>query len=176
MTSDKTMVEEMAQRFWAKVDRRSDDECWEWLARRAERGYGQYRHEGRTVRAHRHAWRLANGPIPSGLLVCHHCDNPPCCNPAHLFLGTDADNVHDMVSKGRNVRPPRDESSVNFPRGERCHAAKLTEGQVIEIRRRYDAGDKRMEMAREFGVDYTLIWQIGKRKAWKHVPEEMQHA
>lgn len=94
----------LADRFWPKVDRRGPDECWPWKAARRAAGYGKIG-RGKSGRgwmlAHRASWELAHGPISSETLVLHRCDNPPCVNPAHLFLGTHADNVHDMVAKGR---------------------------------------------------------------------------
>jgi hypothetical protein len=98
------------ERFWAKVDRSGGpDACWLWTAGtfRLRNGYGKFGADpaaSRTVYAHRFAYELSHGPIPPGLLVCHHCDNPPCCNPAHLFLGTIADNMRDMSDKGRAAR------------------------------------------------------------------------
>ncbi len=90
-----------AARFWAKVDIGAPDKCWEWQASCNPAGYGGFQFNGRFGKAHRAAWELANGPIPEGICVLHRCDNPPCCNPAHLWLGTYADNHRDAVAKGR---------------------------------------------------------------------------
>lgn len=90
--------------FWTKVDRSDGpDACWPILGFRDKDGYGQARLNGRKYRAHRLAWELAFGPIPGWTQVLHHCDNPPCCNPAHLFLGTQSDNRWDCVTKGRDA-------------------------------------------------------------------------
>lgn len=96
-----TIIEEPA-RFWIRVDGSAgDDACWPWLGARDPKGYGQ---AGKRWRAHRVAMFLTNGPIPPGMFVCHHCDNPPCCNPAHLFIGTVTDNMRDCAAKGRTSR------------------------------------------------------------------------
>jgi hypothetical protein len=91
------------QRFWEKVDRRGPDQCWLWTAALTGNGYGVIRLDTHLprVQAHRASWMLSNGPIPDGLWVLHRCDTPRCVNPAHLFLGTRADNVQDMIAKGR---------------------------------------------------------------------------
>src|SRR4051794_14535196 len=98
-----------AERFWSKVDIRGPEDCWPWTASKLPRGYGQIYHSGlrRPVAAQRMAWELTRGAIPPGLGVLHSCDNPPCVNPAHLWIGTDADNHADMVAKGRNSCNPR---------------------------------------------------------------------
>jgi hypothetical protein len=101
------------EQFWAKVDVRGPEECWEWKRRRSHRGYGETRWGGKTERANRRAWLLVNGPIPIGVSVLHHCDNPPCCNPAHLFLGTHTDNMRDMAAKGRTAG----QSKTHCPQG-----------------------------------------------------------
>lgn len=106
-------------RLLARLSRPSDDACWVWTGFRDRKGYGQIALDGRRGvhgYTHRVAWELHNGPIPDGLWVLHRCDNPPCCNPAHLFLGTAADNNRDMAAKGRHVG-----------------TTKLTSRQVVEI-------------------------------------------
>ena len=98
------------ERFWNKIDRREPNECWPWIGG-ISRGYGHWSFwesgKCRSTTSHRKAWELANGPIPAGLFVLHRCDNPPCCNPAHLWLGTHADNMADKVAKGRQWRGGR---------------------------------------------------------------------
>src|SRR5262245_56068801 len=114
------------ERFWRKVERGDASVCWPWKAARSS-GYGVLRVAGRNIRANRLAWELTHGPVPPGLWVLHRCDNPPCCNPAHLFLGSNEDNVRDMQSKGR-ARPPLPRRGATHP------MAKLTLDQVAEIR------------------------------------------
>lgn len=94
-------------RFWPKVEK--GDGCWEWQAHRNPEGYGVIGIDRVPVGAHRVAWELTYGPIPEGIYVCHHCDNPPCVRPDHLFLGTNSDNIIDAMSKHRiePVRPPK---------------------------------------------------------------------
>ena len=89
------------ERFWAKVQK--SDGCWLWTAYRNEKGYGRFDDGTITHQAHRLAWALTNGPVADGLLVCHKCDNPPCCNPDHLFVGTQKDNMQDAKQKGRRA-------------------------------------------------------------------------
>lgn len=96
----------VADRFWERVEVADSDECWEWQGSCFPKGYGQMwvgpKGSGTMCRTHRLSWWMHRGPIPDGLKILHHCDNPPCVNPSHLFLGTNDDNMEDMVSKGRS--------------------------------------------------------------------------
>lgn len=139
--------------FWAKVLVTTPDECWLWPRAKSPKGYGATHYKHELWRTHRLAYYLTYG-----MHVCHTCDNPPCCNPKHLFLGTNADNTADKVTKGRTSR-------VN---GTANGANKLTEEQVKNIRIEYVpglVGHKRL--AKKYGVSQTTIKDILTRKIWK---------
>lgn len=140
--------------------------CWVWMGARTAKGYGTVHEDGRSRYAHRLAWEEVNGPIPDGLQACHHCDNPPCVRPDHLFLGTPADNTHDMMAKGR----ARGGRAVGAPHP----TTKLTPASVREIRRRRDSGESVWSLAREFDVDRHVISRVALRRIWTHVPEEIR--
>jgi hypothetical protein len=156
------------QRFWAKVDKNGPvpahrpelGQCWMWTAATNEHGYGVMRPEGKrtgpTIKAHRVSMTLA-GQDPKDRCVLHRCDNPPCVNPAHLMLGTMADNTQDMVAKHRGLI------------GECNGNAKLTEQAVLEIRRRRTSGELRKVLIAEFGVSGATITRIAKGEGWRHV-------
>lgn len=162
----------LADRFWGNVDKNGPfhplllSRCWLWTAAKAGNGYGRtsVTSAGRgryDAYAHRASWQMANGPIPSGLEVCHRCDNPPCVNPAHLFLATHQANVTDMVQKGRQRTVPLC--------GEINGRAKLTEADVATIRALYAEGRAYRQIAAEFAVTPENILHIAKRRTWKHV-------
>lgn len=147
----------LEDRLWRSVDIGNAEDCWEWQRSCFSSGYGQIR-VGKTVETtHRVAWKLSKGEIPSGLFVCHTCDNRPCCNPSHLFLGSPLDNMRDKVDKGRQAR-------LN---GETNPASKLTNQEVIEIRNCANGGDK--EIAEEYGVSRRLVRLIRQHKIWTHL-------
>lgn len=150
-------------RLCEKVDQRGPDECWEWTARRTRDGYGQFRMGGKgspNVHAHRALWVLMEGSIPDGLVVCHTCDNPPCCNPRHLFLGTPADNTADMVAKGRGARLL----------GEDSPHTSLKDRDVHRIRERAAEGETQEAIAADYGLSRAAIGLILCRKNWSHLP------
>jgi hypothetical protein len=162
-------------RFVSRVSVAGPGECWLWHARLWKSGYGSFSVNGRDERAHRVAWALANGPIPEGMCVLHRCDNPPCCNPAHLFLGTPAVNARDRSAKGRSATGARHGSRthpemVPCMKGERNPSAKLTARVVRKIR---DSFTGRLGEMSEFavlhGVSVSTVSNILAGKVWKQV-------
>ena len=160
------MTRSLADRLWARVARQPSG-CWEWKGYILHTGYGQLSRgprNGGQVLSHRAAWEVTYGPIPEGLFVCHRCDNPPCINPEHLFLGTHADNMADMVAKGRNA------VNASVPGWTR----RLSDEQVAEIRRRHirgirpelRSGSSTSELAKEFdcGERYIRGLVSGERR------------
>lgn len=157
------------ERFWAKVDKRGPvsvhrpelGPCQVWTEHTTKAGYGQfYLHSGDPRLAHSVSYALTKGPVPPRLHVCHHCDNPPCVRPDHLFIGTAADNARDMVAKGR--QGPR------YPGSERANA-RLTEEDVRAIRAVPYFYGRARRLARLYGVSDHTIRDVLTGKAWRHV-------
>jgi hypothetical protein len=146
-------------RFWAKVDKRGPEDCWLWTAHRCEWGYGTFNTGPRMMKAHRVAFELANGPIPTGLCVCHRCDVPACVNPAHLFLGTNSDNVADKVAKGRQARTI----------GESHPMVKLTEAIVFDLRADRAGGMTYRKLAAKYAISLRQAHRIARGKSWAHL-------
>lgn len=161
------------ERFWSKVDVRGPDECWEWKAGRfSGKGYGMFWVDGKNIGAHVFSFMINYGTATGGLYVCHRCDNPPCVNPSHLFLGTPKDNAEDMVAKGRqnNTRPP----GSHYQRGEDVHGSKLTWEKVREIRRLYQKGVRGLSstaLGMQYGVEHRAILDIVHNITWKEESE-----
>lgn len=184
-----TVYQMTAERFWARVTRGNG--CWLWTGPKVGRGYGKVNWRGKTARAHRVAWEITYGLIPDGMWVLHKCDNPACCRPNHLFLGTCADNVRDMCEKGRQAqgnrsgnhthpeRRPRGDAHYSrirpeaLARGEKHGNAKLTDADVREIRALYRTSNISIRaLAHRFGVSTCPIYQIVRGNAWQHVIDE----
>lgn len=158
------MASTRAKLFWAKVDQSpGPDGCWPWIASRHYHGYGRFR-VGRHAHtaAHRVAWALHNGRDPGQMFVCHSCDNRWCCNPAHLWLGTNDDNMADMNAKGRHHAPPS--------KGELNGNAKLTKEQVEFIKKQIEAGKTNTSIALLFEITHQLVSRIRRGKAWGGKP------
>lgn len=147
----------LAERVWRRVDKSGGpDACWPFAeAGRNAKGYGVLGGRPKNL-AHRVAYEAANGPIPDDLFVLHRCDNPPCCNPAHLFPGTNTDNMRDMSAKGRAADM----------RNERCGKAKLSDAQIAAIRSRWAAGETQRELTAEYGVSEGHLHRVvsGERR------------
>lgn len=145
--------------FWKNVDvSAGPDGCWPWVGGcyKTRGGYGMASRGGKTYRAHRLAFELVHGRKPEGF-VCHTCDNPPCCNPSHLFEGTPAENMKDKISKWRHRH------------GERHPKAKLTEKDIFEIRNLRAAGETLVSLGARFGVCHSTIGRIVTDKNWVHL-------
>ena len=168
MAWNKIAAKSLSELFWPKVVIAGPDECWNWSAARSS-GYGSLQvyvnRKRRSIRSHVASWELHRGPAQPDLYVLHRCDNRLCCNPSHLFLGTQADNVHDAVSKGRHAH------------GSKASYSTLNEEQVRIIRKQYDSYPRGKghpkgivnQLASDFGVSKSTICMIAKRRTWRHV-------
>jgi hypothetical protein len=151
----------LAERFWQKVDKRGPDDCWTWTASTSY-GYGKLGIGGKRggwKQAHIVSWELHNGPVPKGLFVCHSCDNPPCVNPQHLFVGTALDNNMDKAQKGRASR------------GEQRWNARLTPRGVQKIRSLHRRGIDKTAIAQSMGLGRTTVHAVLEGRTWAHVQD-----
>jgi len=145
----------LAARVWSRINVLGDGECWQWVGRRSKNGYGRIDIGGAPRLAHRVVFEIVTGERPHS--VCHRCDNPPCCNPSHLFGGTQADNIADMIAKGRKVNATR--------RGVLSNTAKLSEDAVVEI---FNSNEPNIVLANRYSVSDAAIRliKIGRNWAW----------
>lgn len=161
----------MSRRPFESFLRATPSGCIEWTGVTAKSNgrdshrYGRVTIGDRKFLAHRVAFERASGPIPAGMLVLHRCDNTRCCNPAHLFLGTHADNMADMRAKGRSRRCANDKPA----RGESHGFAKLTEHAVAEIRKARAGGVTTVELGRLYGVHHSVISRVARGVTWRHL-------
>jgi len=161
------MAKTESERFWAKVDQKAPNECWEWQGSLGRTGYGKFWSGGKLRSAHRVAWEFTHGQIPDDLCVCHKCDNPRCVNSAHLFLGTLTDNNQDRDRKGRTAQGKEHGLHVQ---GQNNPRAKLTADQVQAIRTRYATGTlTQASLACEYNISGSQVWRIVYRKHWTHI-------
>lgn len=147
-------------RFWNKVDRPEDPSaCWNWLGGKDKDGYGFFYLEGKAIIASRFVYELLNGPIPKGLIICHRCDNPSCCNPNHIFAGTHSDNAHDAYNKGRRCAI-----------GRKNGRAVLTEQDVLDIRSSIQNGTATTgQIAKQYRIGQPQVFRIIQHKRWQHI-------
>lgn len=203
------LTEKDKARFWAKVNKEGPipphrpelGKCWIWIASlTTSGGYGNIHIQGKVLRANRISFELENGPLGDGLCALHHCDNPACIRPTHLFSGTRADNNRDMTEKGHNFLKENPEKRQRgdmhwqrrmphlraigekhwskqlkgrLPRGEKHHNSKLSPDSVRRIRASNNPGSPSVtELARELGVSATLVCGIKKGKGWAHIKDD----
>lgn len=159
----------MLERLEAKVVRVPWSGCWIFMGALNDAGYGVIGKDGGrgagNERAHRATYEAFVGPITGGLFVCHHCDVPACCNPDHLFLGTNAENMADCRAKGRDSKPPRNPHVI----GAAHPGAKLSDHKVAEIRRLAANGEDQRSLAARFRVSETSVSRIVRGLRWRHV-------
>ena len=148
----------LEERFWSKVIIKKEDECWPWGAapRSKNKAYGAFWFNGRHHSASKIALILSGVDVPKGMYVCHKCDNPTCCNPKHLFVGTPLENNSDKISKGRDAK------------GERVGTSILKAEQVLQIRKLKGSRSAK-SLAEEFGVGHMNIYDIWTYRSWKHI-------
>lgn len=161
-------------RFYSKVNKNGKlvpnmtSPCWEWIGYIQKDGYGIFNIHNvdgwKSSLAHRVAWEIFFGKIPTNLYVCHHCDNPSCVNPNHLFLGSQTDNMRDMVRKNR----------INDRRGELNPKSKLTNLDILKIRQLCGNGKTFVEVSKIYGVSDVTIGNIAKRETWKHIESPLE--
>lgn len=165
------MNQQTIERFWSHVEK--TETCWLWTGSKRNKGYGAFVWadvEGKVVqgRAHRFVYELLVSPIPAGLFVLHHCDNPACVNPDHLFVGTNQDNVSDMMQKGRHVAGGT-YTEGKYERGVKHHNARLTEYDIKAIRTDRVQGLSYSNLAEKYGIAPAHAYRIVNRYVWSHV-------
>lgn len=153
-------AEDLKIRFWKKVSKQKEDECWIWNAYKHKKGYGYFHANGSVMKSHRISFILENKTlIPKGMCICHSCDNPSCVNPNHLWMGTNMDNIKDSLMKGRRIGL----------RGEKNNSCKLKSKEVLKIRELFLQKIKAKHIAKMFNIGISMIYAIKQRRNWKHI-------
>lgn len=153
------MKKSITERFWSKVEILGEDDCWEWQGAINTGGYGNFRMDGKVKQAHRIAFLLYYHFLPDDKDICHSCDNTKCCNPKHLWTGTDSDNMIDMWGKGRRLK--------SF--GSSNWYARLNESLVLEIRKLFSQGMKQSEICRRYNLHKATVSKVVNRHSWNHI-------
>lgn len=150
--------DDVINRFWQYVDKKSENECWEWKASLMIRGnYGQFRHNNKTLKSHRISYELSFGQIPNGKMICHKCGNSKCCNPNHLYAGTAKENWHDAINhKTAHNLPPIHPENV--------HCAKINYEIANEIRNSNESG---VVLGKKYNITKSMVSRIRRNLAWK---------
>lgn len=164
ITDEKEKLHHLKSSFEKNVIRK--DGCWEWKGSKDKNGYGvmSCNISMGPSRAHRASWIIHNGSIPSGLFVCHYCDNPTCTNPKHLWIGTHKQNNDDKISKGRANCPP-----PPYKKGSQVGTSKLNESEVKQIKRLFSKGLTNHDISLKYKVSKSTIGRIKNGQSWKHV-------
>jgi hypothetical protein len=153
------------ERFQSKTSPPDENGCINWIGGLDKNGYGRFKPYGnKRMRSHRYAYQEAYNEIPEGYCVCHHCDNPTCVNPKHLFLGTNQDNTKDRSIKGRSAK----NNLIGLP-FKLLPNSKLTKEEVLKIRKLIKEGKKQVDIAKMFNVHRSTILYIKKRRTWYHI-------
>jgi hypothetical protein len=153
------IIKPLEERFWSRI-KKDEGDCWIWTGGTTGAGYGAIQDKGKFILAHRLSWGLHYGEIPIGMFVCHTCDNPPCVNPLHLFIGSCSDNMKDKSKKGR---------AKGAHEGNDHPMAKLTVIKVKEIKKLIALGERTYILARNYGVSQPTICDIKYNRVWRHV-------
>lgn len=163
------LTEKQRERFWSYVDKKSDDDCWEWKSYKGSGGYGHFYLNNKQHPAHRISWFLENGPIPKAdekgnrICACHKCDNTSCVNPNHLFLGTDLDNIKDRDRKGRRI-PFKPAGKKNGNATISIETIKTAEKMLID-------GAKNIHVAKSLNISEALVSNIKNGNHWSQKQE-----
>ena len=164
------LTENDKTRFWEKVDKTPISGCWIWTRAKTRNGYGNFGIGSRNFASHRIAFTICKGEIPFGVLVCHDCpfgDNPECCNPDHLFLGTHKENGQDAAKKGRSTRGRKHPNQTK--RGENARRVRFKNEDILNMRRLSREGMTNVAIGKLYNAATPHVWGIVNRKLWTHI-------